>query len=90
MSLQRSVTIIGGGIAGLSAAVFLGEKDLKVRLLESSPKLGGRAYSFLDKEKKLFSQKVYTTHTSFSSGSCRSIISVGMRQIKRKQFSSTI
>ena len=50
MSLQKTVTIIGGGIAGLSAAVFLNEKDFKVTLLEASPKSGGRAYSFFDKE----------------------------------------
>ena len=46
---MKSVTVIGGGVAGLSAAVFLANKDFKVTLLESSPKLGGRAYSFFDK-----------------------------------------
>ena len=38
--------IIGGGFAGLSAAAFLAEKGIKIQLLEASPKLGGRAYSF--------------------------------------------
>lgn len=54
MSPQISVSIIGGGIAGLSAAVFLTEKNFKVTLIEASPKLGGRAYSFFDKEKQQF------------------------------------
>lgn len=54
MSDRKTVTIIGGGIAGLSAAVFLNEKDFKVTLIESSPKLGGRAYSFFDNEKQMF------------------------------------
>ncbi|MEP7145485.1 MAG: FAD-dependent oxidoreductase, partial [bacterium] len=54
MSLQRSVTVIGGGIAGLSASVFLTEKGFKVTLLEASPKLGGRAYSFFDRTKNMF------------------------------------
>ncbi|MEO8664717.1 MAG: hydroxysqualene dehydroxylase HpnE [Ignavibacteria bacterium] len=54
MNTQRTVTIIGGGIAGLSAAVFLTEKNFKVELLEASPKLGGRAYSFFDKERDRF------------------------------------
>lgn len=54
MNPEKSVTIIGGGIAGLSAAVFLNEKGLKVKLLEASPKLGGRAYSFFDIEKDQF------------------------------------
>lgn len=41
--------IIGGGFAGLSAACFLAGKGIKVHLLEASPKLGGRAYSFTHK-----------------------------------------
>ena len=49
--MKKTVTIIGGGIAGLSAAVFLTEKKFDVRLIESSPKLGGRAYSYYDKAK---------------------------------------
>lgn len=51
---MKSVTVTGGGIAGLSAAVFLSERNYKVKLFESSPKLGGRAYSFFDKEKNQF------------------------------------
>jgi len=47
--LSKSVSVIGGGIAGLSSAVFLAEKGFKVTLIESSPKFGGRAYSFFDK-----------------------------------------
>jgi hydroxysqualene dehydroxylase len=44
------VCVIGGGIAGLSAAVFLKNYRFDVTLIESSPKLGGRAYSFFDIE----------------------------------------
>ncbi len=47
--MKKSVTVIGGGVAGLSAAVFLADKDFDVTLTEASPKLGGRAYSFFDK-----------------------------------------
>ncbi|MBK8554079.1 MAG: oleate hydratase [Ignavibacteria bacterium] len=54
MSRQKTVTVIGGGVAGLSSAVFLTERDFKVTLVEASPKLGGRAYSFFDKEKNQF------------------------------------
>ncbi|MCC7159133.1 MAG: oleate hydratase [Ignavibacteria bacterium] len=45
---KNTVTVIGGGIAGLSSAVFLAERGFKVTLYEASPKLGGRAYSFVD------------------------------------------
>lgn len=41
----QDVTIIGGGIAGLSAAVLLARKNLKVTVLERSAELGGRAQS---------------------------------------------
>ncbi|MCF8432330.1 MAG: hydroxysqualene dehydroxylase HpnE [Melioribacteraceae bacterium] len=40
--------VIGGGIAGLSAAVHLSRQNIEVTLLEASPKLGGRAYSYWD------------------------------------------
>jgi squalene-associated FAD-dependent desaturase len=48
--MQKKVIVIGGGFAGLSAAAYLVKNKFKVTLLEASPKLGGRAYSFLDKE----------------------------------------
>ena len=47
--MNKSVSVIGGGIAGLSSAVFLANKGFKVTLIEASPKFGGRVYSFFDK-----------------------------------------
>lgn len=46
---QSSVLIIGGGFAGLAAAVDLAEQGKRVLLLERRNFLGGRAYSFPDK-----------------------------------------
>ncbi|MCK5088139.1 MAG: hydroxysqualene dehydroxylase HpnE [Melioribacteraceae bacterium] len=43
---MKKVLIIGGGLAGLSTAVFLADKNFKIKLIEASPKLGGRTYSF--------------------------------------------
>jgi squalene-associated FAD-dependent desaturase len=40
--------IVGGGLAGLGAAVGLAGRDVRVTLLESRPRLGGRASSFTD------------------------------------------
>ncbi len=42
------VMIIGGGFAGLAAAVALAEKGVAVTLFERRPLLGGRAYSVKD------------------------------------------
>ncbi|MCX8104560.1 MAG: hydroxysqualene dehydroxylase HpnE [Ignavibacterium album] len=47
---MKKVIIIGGGLAGLSAAVHLSKNKFKVTLLEATPKLGGRAYSFFDEK----------------------------------------
>ncbi len=42
----RSVAIVGGGLAGLSAACALAEAGLRVTLFERRPYLGGRASSY--------------------------------------------
>jgi len=47
-SKMGEVLIIGGGFAGLAAAVALAGAGRRVRLLEQKPHLGGRARSFLD------------------------------------------
>jgi squalene-associated FAD-dependent desaturase len=46
--MKKKCIVIGGGFAGLSSAAFLSSSGYIVQLLEASPKLGGRAYSFLD------------------------------------------
>src|SRR5438309_11636473 len=42
------VVIVGGGLAGLAAASRLVDRGLRITLLESRPRLGGRASSFAD------------------------------------------
>lgn len=44
----NGVLIVGGGIAGIAAAVRLSERGIPVTLLETRKKLGGRATSFTD------------------------------------------
>ncbi|HRP62052.1 MAG TPA: hydroxysqualene dehydroxylase HpnE [Phycisphaerales bacterium] len=46
--MRTKVIIIGGGLAGLAAAIRLAEADYEVVILETRKKLGGRATSFID------------------------------------------
>lgn len=43
---MADVLVIGGGLAGLSAAAALGSEGYRVRVLEARPFLGGRATSY--------------------------------------------
>ena len=38
---MKKVIVVGGGLSGLSTAVFLANKGIKSHLIEASPKLGG-------------------------------------------------
>jgi phytoene dehydrogenase-like protein len=42
---MAQITVVGGGLAGLTAAISCAEQDAKVRLLEAHRELGGRARS---------------------------------------------
>lgn len=44
---SKFVTVIGGGVAGMSAACALAEAGYQVQLVERRPYLGGRACSYL-------------------------------------------
>lgn len=48
MRQNGGVVIVGGGLAGISAALRLSERRVPVTLLETRTKLGGRATSFTD------------------------------------------
>ncbi len=43
---MKKILIIGGGLSGLSSAVFLSNYGYQIELIEASPKLGGKTYSF--------------------------------------------
>ena len=44
------VVVVGGGLAGLSAAALLAEHGVRVLVLEARARLGGRATAFVDRE----------------------------------------
>src|SRR5690349_19905444 len=48
--MKANVVVIGAGCAGLSAAVRLADAGLVVVVAEESPRLGGRATAFSDRE----------------------------------------
>lgn len=48
--MSTDVIVIGGGVAGFSAATALAEAGAQVLLLEARPGLGGRATAFTDPE----------------------------------------
>lgn len=50
MQNSPDVLIIGGGVAGLAAAVDCSSHGLSVMLVEQKPRLGGRTYSFIHPE----------------------------------------
>jgi phytoene dehydrogenase-like protein len=47
---MESYTVVGGGIAGLTAANALAGNGNKVVLLEQSERLGGRAITLQDRD----------------------------------------
>jgi len=47
---KTTVVVLGGGLAGMTAALRLAERGYGVTLVERRPYLGGRAYSFTDPE----------------------------------------
>ena len=44
---SETVAVVGGGLSGLSAALFLNEKGYRVRLFEKSGSLGGRVLGYI-------------------------------------------
>ncbi|MCK6555368.1 hydroxysqualene dehydroxylase HpnE [Candidatus Binatia bacterium] len=48
--MAQHVVVIGGGFAGLTAAVDLAERGYAVTVVEGRGRLGGRAFSFTDRQ----------------------------------------
>ena len=46
---RQSATVIGGGLAGIAAAVVLAERGMAVTVLERESYLGGRAGAWSDR-----------------------------------------
>lgn len=46
MTGPNSVVVVGGGLAGITAAIGLAERGFRVTVLEARPRVGGATYSF--------------------------------------------
>ncbi|MBQ6269100.1 MAG: NAD(P)-binding protein [Bacteroidetes bacterium] len=46
---MKEVTIIGAGIAGMTAAMHLIEAGIKTTIIDNTNNIGGRCFSFYDK-----------------------------------------
>ena len=68
MSNQWDVVIVGGGLAGLTAARDLQQRGLRTVVLEASNRLGGRTYTIEDEGARLNWAEHGFTGTSPSSG----------------------
>ena len=40
--MTKPVLVVGGGIAGIQAAIDLAEQDIKTYLVEKTPSIGGK------------------------------------------------
>jgi carotenoid phi-ring synthase / carotenoid chi-ring synthase len=58
LSKEKSVGIIGGGLAGVSAAIFLAERGFRVKIFEKEKYLGGKVGSWPVKFDDGFSTQV--------------------------------
>ena len=58
LSKEKSVGIIGGGLAGVSAAIFLAERGYTVKIFEKEKYLGGKVGSWPVKFDNGFSTQV--------------------------------
>ena len=47
--MRNKVIIVGGGVAGISAAVELAKSNIPVQLIEAKNYIGGRCFSFVDR-----------------------------------------
>jgi squalene-associated FAD-dependent desaturase len=47
--MTNKVIIVGGGVAGISAAVELAKSNIPVQLIEAKNYIGGRCFSFVDR-----------------------------------------
>ncbi len=50
MNVNKPIAIIGGGIAGLTAAHYLKQQNFHFILFEAGPKIAGLASNFTDEE----------------------------------------
>ncbi len=70
MAQATDVVVVGGGLAGLTAAVYLGRAGHRVTVIEKATALGGRAVT---QEKGGFSMNL-GAHALYCDGAARRVL----------------
>lgn len=81
VSGEVTAVVVGGGIAGMSAAVILAERDVRVTVLEAKPTLGGRLAAWPE---DLFDQPTAVSPILF--GGRRQMIEHGFHAFFRQYY----
>ena len=69
----RSAIVIGGGLAGIAAAMALAKQGVQVALLESRQRLGGRAGSFIVRDSQSAKQETVDYCQHVGMGCCQNL-----------------
>lgn len=72
----QSVIVIGGGLAGIAAAMALAKQGVQVTLLESRQRLGGRAGSFIVRDSRGAEQETVDYCQHVGMGCCRNLLTL--------------
>lgn len=72
----QSAIVIGGGLAGIAAAMALAKQGVQITLLESRQRLGGRAGSFIVRDSQGAEQEIVDYCQHVGMGCCQNLLTL--------------